>query len=227
VLTKYATAPLFVYDLLHSWLSRRRISAYLPAAAVAVIISVALAAPFFHSRDALSATSNEGGYHVYTPDVGVWALEEMTTHVGWLRRAVRLSFPFIAVLAMVRYLQTQDETRFLMAILSVLAAILFSVIGHAWPWYFVLLLGVAALVPASAMTRWVIGVCLVAPFVILPRTIAPLASDFMKYQLPSLVMYVIALTWFFFVPRRWLAEGVDTRPNAVRTDQMPAATATP
>jgi alpha-1,6-mannosyltransferase len=205
VLTKYATAPLFAFDALHAWLSRRRISAYIPSAIAAAVIAGALALPFFHSLDAFSGTREVSEWHFYTPDVAVWALEEMTIEASWIRRAVRLSFPLMALVAMVRYVQTRDETRLLGAVSWTLAAILFSVIGHLWPWYLVWLLGVAVLVPWSALTRFAIGVCLVAPFVILPRTVAEEAGPFLKYRLPTLVMYALVLAWFIWVPRRWLS----------------------
>jgi hypothetical protein len=81
-------------------------------------------------------------------------------------------------------------------------SVLFVAAGHVWPWY-VLWLAVpaAVLTPSGLLARWSTGVAITAPFPLLLWTAYPHASDFLKFQLPSLFAYGLAVVWMLVLWR--------------------------
>jgi alpha-1,6-mannosyltransferase len=199
---KYVTAPLFVLDALHLRGSRgRSLWSYLPQAIIAAGLMVAVLAFFYRSPEFFAPMARMARWRFFTPSNAVLAVGKL---VGLDFRGLALItlavFPVLAVASIVRYRAEPSTESFRTAVLALMCAMLFSAVGHVWPWFVLWALAPAALVPSTALGRWVIGVALASPFPLLMWRISP-ASD--HFYTPSLVMYTAAVLWFVLAPRRW------------------------
>jgi hypothetical protein len=106
----------------------------------------------------------------------------------------------VLALGLLRYVRHPGVETFRYAVLAVTAGLLFGVVGHVWPWFRAWGLVVAALHPASRLTRWMTGVALAMPFPLLYWVVYPGAEQFTVVTPP---LYLFALAWFVLTPRRW------------------------
>jgi hypothetical protein len=213
VLVKYVSAPLFLLDLLHLRHSRKkRLADYLlPLAAAAALLSLTFGL-FLRSPEFFTPAVSMQDWRFYTLSdavIGLGKLAGITDFNAFpgplfvaLALLARALFPFLAVYTLVRYMRWPTAERFRETVLALMAAILFGVLGHLWPWFLLWALGAAAMVPGSPLTRWVVGVALAAPFPILAWTVFPEADPF---TVPTVALYAFALLWFGFAPRGWWA----------------------
>ena len=206
VMVKYVSAPLFVLDLLYHRVSRRQSwSAYVPRAVAALLFISVLLALFYRSPEFFSAVRVTQNWHFYRPVDALSALELLTgVGLGFLRLAVRVFFLTLALWSTVRYVQRPSQERFWAAVTAFMAAILFALSAHLWPWYVLWVLVPSALVPGTRLARWAIGLALVAPFLLLPWTILPTLDSILIFELPALLFYLFALLWLMLMPRYWL-----------------------
>ncbi len=212
VLLKYLSAPLFLLDLLHVLRSRRRPwTAYWPHAAVAALIGVAVFALFFRSPAFFASTAHMADWHFFTPRdavVAVGRLAGVEPSLGSLAGitvvALALSvqgfFLLVMLHGLLRYVLEPGVETFRYAVLAMTAGLLFGVVGHVWPWFLAWGMLVAALHPASALTRWTTGVAIAVPFPLLHWVVYP-GADRLTFVTPPL--YLFALGWFILTPRRW------------------------
>ncbi len=206
VLVKYATAPLFVLDVIYLIRSRRqRLWEYWPQFAAVALFSAVVFAPYFRSLDFFGPVLPRTAWHFFSPREAVLTVENwlgVSSH-GYGGAVARLVFPVLALYSLVRYLQRPGADSFRVAVLSMMSTALFGFITGLWPWYLIWVLACAAVVPGSVMSRWVLGVALVGPFVILAWVILPNLDGFYKFELPALALYSLSLGWLALVPARW------------------------
>jgi hypothetical protein len=205
VLFKYASAPLFLVDFLYRRPADSRdpirfLKSYLPRLAAAAVITLLAFAPVFRGVGFFASTSDVHGGHFFLPADAVLALGGLTgVPVRWLAYAVEAVFPAITALALYRYLRDGGVERLSETAAAVMLTMLLVGSSHAWPWYVLWYLAVAATVPISALGRWAMGLALAMPFPLLVWTIYPDADDFRKFHLPSLLAYGLALGWLLIV----------------------------
>jgi alpha-1,6-mannosyltransferase len=118
-----------------------------------------------------------------------------------LALAVQAIFPLVTLWTLWRYSQSPTRENFRLAVAGIMLSVLFVAAGHVWPWYVIWLLAAAALVPSSTTFTWTTGVALGAPVILLPWTVYPRASEFVRFQVPSLVVYATALAWTLWLGR--------------------------
>jgi hypothetical protein len=225
VLIKYITAPLFVLDFVHVRASgSRRLRAYvLPAVAATGFAAIAFA-PFLRSPQVFDAVLEMRQWSFFTPRDAVLMLEWMLGLRHVLSPVIPLLFPLCAAYSLIIYLRRPDVATARMAVLAFLCGVVFGV-GHMWPWFLLWVLGAAAVVPTSALTRWVLGVALAAPFAMLPVVAsrgAP-AQPLDVWAVSALALYAFGLVWFALAPRSWFA-GVALQPGigGRRASRLPA-----
>jgi hypothetical protein len=203
------SAPLFLLDLLHqrddgtprTTLSQR-MRRYLPRAAVVAIIVVLVFAPVFRGLDFFRSTGEVRAGYFFLPADAVKAIGHMFgVNLLPLALAVQAIFPLVTLWMLWRYVQSPGRERFRLAVAGVMLSVLFVAAGHVWPWYVIWLLAVVALVPTSPSFRWATGVALGAPMILVPWTAFPQASEFARYHLPSLAVYLLALVWMVWLGR--------------------------
>jgi hypothetical protein len=212
VLIKYLSAPLFLLDLLHAVRSRgRRWTAYVPHAALAAAMAVAVFGVFFRSMAFFDSTVHMADWHFYTPRDGIVATGRLLgiepgvgsaagVLVALVAVAVQLAFVALIPIGVWRYWRRPGRDTFRMAVLLIAAGILFGLAGHLWPWFLAWAIVLAALHPGARITRWTIGVALAVPFALLHWTTFP-GPEQLNVSTPPL--YLFAAAWFVLAPRQW------------------------
>ena len=209
VLVKYVSAPLFLLDLLHQsngQVPRRalagQIRRYLPRALVVAVLVVLAFAPVFRGLDFFRSTGEVRAGYFFLPADAVKAIGAMAgINLLPLALALQAIFPLVTLWTLWRYYQSPSRENFRLAVAGIMLSVLFVVAGHVWPWYVIWLLAVAALVPSSTTFAWTTGVALGAPVILVPWTAFPQASEFVRYQVPSLFVYATALLWTVWLGR--------------------------
>lgn len=202
---KYITAPLFLLDLLHWRYSRKQsLSSTILQVLVTTAFGLIVFGIFYRSPEFFNSTNAMRHWLFFRPSDAVVAFERLTGIKLWYASlAVRALFPIIAVYSLLLYVRRPEHDNFMKATLAVISAILFSAVGHVWPWFVLWAIGLAALVPGSALTRWIIGVALASPFVLLVWVVFPNASHNLIFEVPALVLYTFVIVWFVCTPRSW------------------------
>jgi hypothetical protein len=222
VSVKYVSAPLFLIDILFlaasapapSW--RERIRAYVPRALIAAVIWVAVFAPFFKSFGFFGETAAVREGHFFLPADAIKAIGSLLgVSVFPVALAVQAVFPVVTLVCLLRLWRDPSRETRLLAVAGIMLSVLFVAAGHVWPWYVLWLAVPAALLPRDhPLARWSTGVAITAPFPLLVWTAYPHASDFLKFQLPSLFAYGLALLWMLGLWR--LTSAGDYRPQPAR-----------
>jgi hypothetical protein len=204
VATKYVSAPLFLLDLLHVRVPgvarptlQQRIRAWMPQGLIAVAIWVACFAPFVRSPAFFAETTAVREGYFFLPADAVKAIGTLTgLPLRPLAFLVMGLFPPATLYTVWRYWRTPSTTTLHHAATGIMLSVLFIAAGHVWPWY-VLWLAVPAVLLAreSFLSRWSMGVLLTAPFPLVIWTAYPDSSDYVKFEIPSLAAYVLALGW--------------------------------
>lgn len=206
VLFKYASAPLFLLDLLYrdpdeSRSPARSARTYTAQAVVAALMTVIAFAPVFRGPDFFGSTTDVHGGHFYLPSDAIFAIGAlMQVSLRPLAYLVLLIFPAVTAVALFRFWR-DGAPRLPEASAAVMLTMLMVGSSHAWPWYVLWYLAFAATIPTSLLGRWAMALALTLPYPLLAWTIAPYASDLKKYFLPSLLAYGMALLWLLLV--RW------------------------
>jgi alpha-1,6-mannosyltransferase len=208
-LVKYVSAPLFLLDFLHQrddgtprLTLAERVRRYVPRAAAVAIVIVLVFAPVFRGLDFFRSTGEVRAGYFFLPADAVKAIGHMIgVNLLPLALAVQAIFPLVTLWTLWRYVRSPGRERFRLAVIGVMLSVLFVAAGHVWPWYVIWLLAVAALVPSATSFRWATGVALGAPMILVPWTAFPQASEFARFYLPSLFVYVTALVWMVWLGR--------------------------
>jgi len=222
VCVKYVSAPLFLVDFLFlaasapapSW--RERIRAYVPRGLLAAAICVAVFAPFFESLGFFRETAAVREGYFFLPADAIKAIGTMLGVNAFLPAlAVEAVFPVATLLCLVRFWRDPSRETRLLAVAGIMLSVLFVAAGHVWPWYVLWLAVPAALLPRDhLLARWSTGVAITAPFPLLVWTGYPHASDYLKFELPSLMAYGFALLWMLWLWR--FTSASDYRPRPAR-----------
>jgi hypothetical protein len=159
-----------------------------------------------------------GDWTFYTPKDAVMAVGALIHKNIWPNKLVsygfraagdllRGFFVLMSLYFVIQYWRRPDRDRFRLAALSIMSALLFGVVGHIWPWFILWVLGLAATVPHTILTRWIIGVALAFPFPILVWTVFPEGDPFLK---PAICLYGFTVVWLLLAPRRWFPNSIST-----------------
>jgi alpha-1,6-mannosyltransferase len=193
VLLKYTTLPLYAAGAVFAWAGRRSWrDLIVPIVLPAIFIALGLAV-FFRSFAFFDGLVEMSAWNALRPVDAFAALEAVTGlpfHI--LNPAVLAAFPALALLALYRLKQHPAPASLMAAALALMAALVFTVIKHPWPWYLVWLLPLAALQPFSWLSRFVTGAALAGPFT-LPFWWAPQLQEHKEYA--ALLLYLSALAF--------------------------------
>lgn len=202
VLAKYVTAPLFLLDMIFA-LRGQRIGwrRYLLRIAAPALLGVGVLALFYRSGDFFDGVRMVNEWRFLRPRDAVAALEAVIglplTPLAWALVAV---FPAVAAHRVWIFAGDPRPEELAKAALAIIAALLFSVSAHVWPWYLMWVLAPAALIPCWWLSRFVIGAALFAPFTFGAWWFDDAAAHSGE---AALVMYGGALAWALAaLPRR-------------------------
>ncbi len=216
ILTKYVTAPLLLVDVLLHWRTirtdpRAYAARVFPAAAVLASVGVFL----LLSRDGAQATASHLKWSALSPGeplrligslIGI-PVPKIVPYVVVKLGCIALVAP--QLLALVRS-PTEENLR--RAALAVMVGVMF--LAHVWPWYFLWVLPVAAVVQTYGLAWFVVGAGVVAPLTIVHWWRFDLESSaVLSSYVPAAVMYLVGwLTW-----RRAARRGLSLPPRPLPT----------
>jgi hypothetical protein len=221
VIIKYLSAPLFLLDFAHSLRDLQHgWKRYVPRAIAVAILGFGVTAIFFRDMAFFASTRHMSDWHFFTPRSAVAGLGRLVGVPPGLSGIGGIAVAGLAVLASVaflcvgglyvsRYWKNPSPATLRLAVLGVVGALLFGVVGHVWPWFLVWGLLSAALVPDSWLARWTVGTGIGACFVMLPWVAWP---ELDGIGLPGLLLCTFALAFSFLAPRAWFGEEAGVRP---------------
>jgi hypothetical protein len=219
ILVKFVTAPLIALDALQMYRSdpgnRRLATTVSETFAILAILAVGIAL-FLRSFAVSPGLMEVQGGHFYSVQDAV-AVVLTTLNVPdvlamWFVRLTRLLFPTAVLIYVIRYLGRPSPELFRELILLMMCAGLFSVVQHVWPWYLVWTVIPAAVAPSLLLSRWLIGLGIVGPFVMLPRLLIPNASARWIFELPAVALYVGGTLAMLLVPKADRADLEGSQP---------------
>jgi alpha-1,6-mannosyltransferase len=193
VLCKYASAPLFLVECVY--LFRRERGEWRRVAGIAVpgLAGLGVMALFYRSPEFFDGLRLINDWHFFRPRDAIDGLGRITgVPLGALAVAVTLIFPLVAVRELLVSLAKPCDENLVKLAVAVMATVLFSVIGHVWPWYLIWGLALAALRPAWWLSRFITGAAIVAPFTLAAWWIHPLSE---WRDVVSLGLYAFATLW--------------------------------
>ena len=193
-LCKYITAPLFLVDLIRG-LRQENLgwSAYLRRMIVPAILALVVFALFVRSFQFFDGTRLINVWRFLQPRDAVLAINPMLGgHVWPLAHVATAILPIVAVWQCGRMWLEPTRENTIRACLAIMCAVTFSAVAHLWSWYIVWMLPFAALVPNWWLSRFVVGVALLAPFTVAIWWIPHLA-DYKEHA--ALVFYLAAIGW--------------------------------
>jgi hypothetical protein len=197
VLCKYATAPLFLIDLIHAF-RRERLTPlqYVGRMLPAALLGLLLLTLFFRSMSFFDGVRVVSEWYFLRPSEAVSALEQLLGFRLYPLHLVALAvFPVIAVCwlaAAVREASTENLTK---ATVALIAAIMFGAISHLWPWYLVWGVAFGALLPQWWVSRFIAAVALLVPFTLATWWV-PWSEAYR--DLATLAIYALAALWVVF-----------------------------
>jgi len=209
-LCKYVTAPLLLIDFIHAARLQRlgwgQCAARLIAA---VILCMGGLAIFYRSPHFFDGVRLVGSWHFLQPGEAIWAIE-LTLGVSFLPFALAAdaAFPILAAYLLWQAWAQPSGEHVLQAAIGLMAAILFTAVSHLWPWYAVWGLALAALLPSWWLSRFIIGVSVLAPFTLAAWWVEPFPHH---QELAALAMYTGAVAWMVLTRPRPLAALRSTR----------------
>lgn len=191
ILCKYVTAPLFAIDAIHLL---RAEHGHWRAYAIRLLVPAAFAlsvfAVFYRSPEFFDGLRVISEWRFLQPRDAVSALAYLTgIGLAPLEFAVTALFPALAVYYCVACFRRSTVDDIPKATIAILASISFAAISHLWPWYMIWSLAFAAMLPAWWLSRFVVGVAVMAPFAVV-WWISPFA-----FQMAAPVVYGGAILW--------------------------------
>jgi alpha-1,6-mannosyltransferase len=201
VLAKYVTAPLLLLDAIYA-LRAERIGwrRYLLRMALPALLGVGVVALFLRSDDFFDGLRMVYEWRFLRPRDALASIEAALgiplTPPALLLVAL---FPAIALHRLLVFLRDPVPEALIKAALAIMAALLFSVSAHVWPWYLLWVLAPAALVPRWWLSRFAIGVAAMAPFMSGSWWVAPFEDHFGG---SALALYGGAIVWAWLTHAR-------------------------
>lgn len=203
---KYTSAVLVSVDLLYRVGKSRRMDlrsflvAYLLRGIPAAAFFLAVLFLFFRSPTFFDGARGMSGWQWLQPvDVVRVAERLLGMDLALLRWLVRGSFAAFAMWTLATLHRSPTTENAWKAATAVMAAVVFSVSTHMWPWFMLWILALAALVPSWWFSRWIFGVAALAPFSIVPFWRYEVGFDpFYTKTLPALPLYLgatLVMVW--------------------------------
>ena len=193
-MAKYVTAPLFIIDVIVT-LRMHRLTwrAILLRLIVPGLLGVALLAAFFRSLQFFEGTRVISEWHFLQPRHILGAFEDFVPFSLFpVEIAIAAAFAAVTAYCLVALYKDPTPEAAAKAALAIMSTISFAGVAHLWPWYLVWTIGLAALVPRWWLSRFVIGVALLAPFTLAFWWIDSLLDE---KEWAALAMYAGALAW--------------------------------
>jgi alpha-1,6-mannosyltransferase len=189
VLCKYVTAPLFLIDAIYVLrIERIHWRNYMARLIFPTFLSVAVFAMFYRSFQFFDGLRVINEWHFLQPRDAVSAIEYLTDiPLSPLVFVVAALFPMLAIYFCFVCFRRPTIEGVLKAVIAILASIAFTAVGHLWPWYMIWVLPFAVLLPTWWLSRFVIGVAILAPFSVV-WWISPFA-----HRMAALVIYVVVI----------------------------------
>ncbi|MEA2990642.1 MAG: alpha,6-mannosyltransferase [Alphaproteobacteria bacterium] len=196
-LAKFVTGPLFLVDAIVAWrLHRLSFRALLVRYALPGLLGLAVLAVFYRSTEFFDGTRVISEWHFLQPRDALAAIDlTFGLSLEPADLVIMAAFVVLAVHSLVMLFRQPTPDGVIKAALAVMSAITFAIIAHIWPWYLVWTAALAALLPGWWLSRFVIGVTIVAPFTLVAWWV-PLFAYSTHWA--ALVMYVAALLWTAF-----------------------------
>jgi len=190
---KYVTAPLLLLDFLHAAF-RGRLRTYLIRAAIGTAAVAFIFAWFFRSPAFFDPLTTMRGWRFMEPSSVFLGLQPFLGRnlVRVASLTTRVGLVLLGAFYLVRYMRRKEFTSLVEAILAALVVILFTGVGHVWTWYLLWVVGLAAIVPSSALAGWVLGVGLIFPFA---QIILRLDQSVYEWVTPA--VYGFSLVWLW------------------------------
>lgn len=193
-LCKYTTAPLFLIDIIYA---RRQENmswgSYLRRMLIPGAVAILVFALFVRSLNFLDGTRLLNVWRFLQPRDAVLAIDSLLGGFVWpLAYVASAVFPIIAVWQCGRLWLEPSRENTIRACLAIMCAVTFSVVAHLWVWYLIWLLPFAALAPNWWLSRFVVGVALLAPFTVVIWWV-PEIADYKEHA--ALLLYLGAIAW--------------------------------
>jgi alpha-1,6-mannosyltransferase len=222
-LCKYVTAPLLAIDFIHAVRLQRlgwgQSAARLAASAILALGGMAI---FYRSSHFFDGVRLVGSWHFLQPGEAVWAIELMLgVSLQPFSIAAEAAFPGFAAYLLWKAWVDPSSERTLQAVIGLMAAILFTVVSHLWAWYAIWGLALAALLPTWWLSRFIIGVAILAPFTLAAWWVEPFPHH---QEIAALALYAGALAWTAITrPRTVAPAGSIVAALPAITPPMPVA----
>ena len=206
-LCKYTTAPLLVIDFIvglrrDGLTMRTYIFRLLPAG----LLAVAVFALFFRSLKFFEALHVINSWPFLLPRDAITAIDRIAggylKPLAWASVAI---FPLVAVFSLYQLYRDTSPIMIAKASLAVLCAVSFAAINHLWPWYLIWIIPFAAVAPHWWLSRFAVGLALLAPFTAIIWWIEALGA---YKDVAALCLYSGALGW------TWLSGRLARLPTA-------------
>jgi alpha-1,6-mannosyltransferase len=204
VLCKYVTAPLFLVDLIHAF-RRERLSflGYVRRMLLPALVGVLSVALFFRSMSFFDGVLLVSEWHFLRPSEAVSGFEALLGVSLYPLHVIALAvFPVHAVYHLAAAVREPTAENLTTAAVALIAAILFGVISHLWPWYLVWGVALGALLPRWWASRFITGVALLIPFALPTWWIPALES---QQNIAALGIYAGAGLWVYLTRERAVA----------------------
>jgi len=166
VLVKYVTVALVAVDfLLAVKAAKQTFSRIILRYVAPSVVGVGVLLIFARSTDFLAGAIAISDWRFLQPRDAIEAVGTLISlplkPLGFLALAI---FPAIALYQAVRFARTGDATAADKLAIALMATMALSAINHLWPWYVIWMLAFAVLQPGWALSRYIIGIALLAPF---------------------------------------------------------------
>jgi len=189
-LCKYVSLPLALVELIVLWRMESSLRARLLRLVGPAMLGLTIMALFYRSIGFFDGLIVINDWHFLRPREAIDGLGDLIgIPLSYVATASCLVFPVVAARQlMIGYREPTIDNLITLSI-AVMAAVLFGIIGHIWPWYLIWALVLAALKPSWWVSRFIIAVALVVPFTIFSWWIE--APD-QQRELIALGMYAFA-----------------------------------
>ncbi|WP_391347210.1 hypothetical protein [Azospirillum sp. A23] len=195
---KYTSAVLVSVDLLYRFRKsgrtplKSRILDYILRGMPAAAFFLAVLFLFYRSPTFFDGVRGMSGWQWLQPVDVVRVAERLLgmdlAPLRWLVRSAFAGFALWTLSMLYRRPTTENTWR---AATAVMAAVVFSVATHLWPWFMLWILALAALVPSWWFSRWIFCVAALAPFSLAPFWRYEKGFDpFYTKTLPALPLYL-------------------------------------
>ena len=195
-LCKYVSVSLFLVDAIHALrVERLSFARYVIRIAPAGILIVAAFAPFFRSLEFFEGMRLIGSWHFMNLRDSFTVLGALLhLPLAPLAMVAQLVFAVTAAYYLWNSVLVPSPENFNRLFLAIMAFVTFAVSPHLWPWYLIWVLAPATLTPGWWLSRFVVGMSLIAPFTVAFWWVDGLEDN---KDVGALVLYGGGMIWAF------------------------------